>query len=565
MARGGSDVTQVVAPPVDAAGGASSRLTRSLLWPLLASGAFLIGVISLQIAGPSDLFHQTQPRTISYTTDIILNGRWLLPIERGELPATKPPLYNWLAAPSVWLSGFASEFGHKLPSVMALIACWWMTVLVGRRCGGAEHGDAAGTIAGVALLTTYTIYKLGYLARPDMLLTLWLTIGWWSATLAILQFDSPNADGDTNALDDNRQSSTVTRQLRTLRLIFWSAIALAWLTKGPAAVLPLIYALVSAKLLAGSWKSARALGWRWGLPLSLLPFVAWIVAAYDIDPDHLRTTLLWNEFAARIIGQGPETSGDGPISLLTTAWAMPYYFLVRGAPWSALAVAAMVVLWLRRRRDANRSAVEDRLLRAAAVWLLLVLGFFTLSAGKRADYIASAYPAASILAGWLLARYSGSIRRALATGFGLAAASLFFLVLADWREWASPYPPGYGRSSARFVERAREIIGADPRPLAFWRISDSSVQTLLGANQPDSTDELARMFRRYARVWLVAGARDAGDDGRAIDVEREEKLERFRLTLTPMLTSDDVEGGTLWPRTVTLYAVEVARMRRRLQ
>ena len=43
----------------------------------------IMWLLAARILGPSDAWDQTQPRTMAYTTDIIANGRWILPVERG--------------------------------------------------------------------------------------------------------------------------------------------------------------------------------------------------------------------------------------------------------------------------------------------------------------------------------------------------------------------------------------------------------------------------------------------------------------------------------------------------
>jgi len=503
----------------------------------------LLAALALQIAGPSDLFHQTQPRTIANTADILIHGRWVLPREQGELPATKPPLYNWVAVPFVWAFGSDSEIAHKMPSVLALIACWAMTLWIVRRfLSQSDHKRAIviSAMASLMFVATYTTYKLGYLARPDMLLTLWFLLAWWSSTEILLGNNAWNG--------------------RLLRFVFWSAVALAWLTKGPVGILPMVYALIAAKVLAGTF-GAAALKWRWGLPLSLVPFAAWAFAAYDLDGDHVINTLWRDEFFGRIIGEGPETPDEGAIALLAGIYKMPYYFLLRGAPWSLLAVAGLALLWMRRRHPELRSI--DRPLRACALWMLIVLAFFTLSAGKRADYIASVYPASSILAAWALVHMAASLRRAAWTATTAAAITLGVLGTIDWLEWPSPMPRGYGRSVNAFIDRAGEIIAAEPRPVALWRIPDIHLATFLGINESHSTEHLLRMLRRNDRLWLLAGERSEGDNAGEIDLEQQSFIERFDLTLTPMLSSNDVVGGELWPRRVTLYRVDAERRRRR--
>ena len=43
----------------------------------------LIWVLVARLLGPSDLWDQTQPRTVAYTTDIVITGHWLLPLAGG--------------------------------------------------------------------------------------------------------------------------------------------------------------------------------------------------------------------------------------------------------------------------------------------------------------------------------------------------------------------------------------------------------------------------------------------------------------------------------------------------
>lgn len=529
--------TGAAAMPPNAGASSLGRVT------LLLSALGLLAALILQIAGPSDLFHQTQPRTIANTADILLHDRWILPREQGELPATKPPLYNWLAVPFVWAFGLDSELAHKIPSVLALIACWAMTLCIYRRlCSGIDHERAAviSALAALMFVATYTTCKLGYLARPDMLLTLWFLLAWWSSTELLLNQESARA--------------------AALRIVFWSAIALAWLTKGPVAILPLVYALLAARILTGSFRAAAALGWRWGPPLSVLPFIAWVVAAYDQDSHHVINTLWRDEFFGRIIGQGPETDRAGPIGLITGLYKMPYYFLVRGAPWSLLAVVGLILLWLHHRDSHHREL--DRPLYAIALWMAVVLAFFSLSSGKRADYIASIYPAAAMLAAWALVHISRSLKTAAATGLLASALTLAGLAIADWLEWPSPMPRGHGRSVNTFIDRAQTIMAADPRPVVLWRVPDTHMATFLGINESHSTDRLLRALRRNARLWLIAGERIATDSADTIDLEQQSFVERFHLSLTPMLHSDQIRGGESWPRSVTLYRVEGRRQRR---
>ncbi len=529
---------------------------------IIVSALALLAVITSQLLGPRDLFHQTQPTTTAYTTDMLLHGRWILPRESGEHPATKPPLYNWLAAPIVWALGFDNELAHKMPSVIAFIACCALVFIIAKRFTSHMRGDDSSMLAACAslmLLSNFTIHKLGYLARPDMLLALWLFLAWWSATELIIRSThdantSPSraAGGLDGAAGSGTFNAPSTITNRHLRILFWSSIALAWMTKGPAAIVALIYALVAARFLSGRFAAARALWW-WGLPLSLIPFVAWFSAAWSIDPQHVMHTLLWDEFLGRIVGSGSESPEQGPVALVTGLLDMPYYFLVRGLPWSIFALIGLFLLW-RRRRQSDAPA-HDLSLRAAALWVIVLIVVFSLSAGKRADYIAPAYPVAAILAAWTHLRLSRTRIVALVNATLAAAITLIAVILNDSLEWSSPFPRGHGRTMDRFTRAVREIVEADPGPLAFWRTPDSHLQTMLGENEPHSDHRLIALLESQPRFWLVAGGRARAANA-TDDLLRQDFFARFDVSADVVLSSDKIAGAQDWPRTLTLYRIE---------
>ncbi|MHC4992862.1 MAG: ArnT family glycosyltransferase, partial [Planctomycetota bacterium] len=393
---------------------ATARSPSTLL--AIASVAALLWVLAARIVGPSDSFDQTQPRTMSYTTDIIVNGRWILPIERGEHPATKPPLYNWLAVPAVAVAGFSSDLAHKLPSIVAACLTFVAVVVLGRRLAlAAAAPTALGWAAGLMVAANYSVFKLAYLARPDMLLVLWLTLGWMSATGLVV---------------------TTSARRVPLAVAFWICVALAAFTKGPAAIVLPLYALLAARCIGGRWSTARSFGWWWGLPLAAGLFAAWVGAVYRIDPEHVRHQLWFEELYGRVTGLGGEGTGRGPIELLRRILHLPAYYVMRFAPWSLLAVAALWRLW--SRADDGRSRRWRQVapplgawLHGAGIYTLVVVVLFSITAGKRADYVVAAFPPGALLAGWLLVTRWPAWSPAAVTAAGLA---LGVMTLYDQRE-----------------------------------------------------------------------------------------------------------------------------------
>lgn len=408
--------------------GFSARSTR-----ILAAAVLLVAAVAVagRLAAPSDLWDQTQPRTIAYTVDMLVRGgsAWILARDALDVPATKPPLVNWLAAPSVALLGRGSEFAHRLPSLLAAAAVVVLLVRVGER-----FGRGVGWLAALAWLATYATFKLFALVRPDMPLVLVALIGWLAAVRALSRDES-----------DARAAA-----------LFWASATLAAWAKGPVAVLLPAFAVVASLWLHGSLRPLLRLHPIVGAFAFLLVAPSWYVLAALVDPEHVRRTLLGDEVLGRVSGLGPEGGGRGPLAILLELWKMPFYFASRSLPWSIAAILAMLALVDRREtgRARWRSIDGGGTLLCAALWLLLVIGAFSLSSGKRADYVAPALPMASLLAAWWLTadRYSPLRLLRGAAAPVLAAISIAIVGTLALREFSGPV---YDRETVR---RFDEVI-----------------------------------------------------------------------------------------------------------
>ena len=523
-----------------------SSLSKSIHTALIVcSITAIIWLFAARILGPSDAWDQTQPRTMAYTTDIITNGRWILPVERGRYPATKPPLYNWLAVPMVKLMGFSSELAHKSPSVVALLLTWLIIVRVGRRLDRDGQG-ALGWLAGLMLLCNYTFFKLGYLARPDMLLTLWLTLGWVTATKLLIAPSGKQHD----------------RRRLALQGVFWASVLLAALTKGPLAVILPGYALVGARLLRGSFKESRVFGWWWGLPITIGLFSLWVWGVYRIDPDHLRQKLWFDELAGRVTGLGSEGNQRGPIEFFERIAHMPMYYLLRFAPWSVLSILGMFAIW---RRKSDESAADRRRrrwttlgqtgqwLHGSAAFIVIVILLFTLSTGKRADYIAAAFVPGALLSAWWLRQLPGRFN-----AIGIWAAQVAALVVLgamtivnQLQLQTNKVPREFGDAINSFIHEAEQHLQAQPGPVVFWAVGTTHVQSHLGYSVKDGSVPLRRQIEAGQSFWLVAGRRAEPP----LTIDDWVAQRQYQLRMSQMCRSDDLPRYSGWPGMVALYRV----------
>lgn len=509
--------------------GISSRWHQRLI---VIAIVMVVAMIVARWIGPSDLFDQTQPRTLSYTADIIANGNWVLPIERGEVLATKPPLYNWLAAPFVALAGSSSELAHKFPSVLSFLICWLLIVRLGREVDHDPRGTL-GWVAGMAFALHYTMFKLAWLARPDMLLTMWLLLGWLSVTRLLI---APEVTDE--------------RQRFRWKVLLWCSVGLAALTKGPAAVVIILYAVIAGRYFNGTWRAVGRLGWSWGMPLALLPIAAWAYAAWQLEPVHVQQVLWYDEIVGRILGTGPEGSREGFSGWVRTLPNMMLYFLLRFMPWSLLALAG--IIWLMRSKAPVHTQLRTWLI-ASTILIVVAIVTFTLSAGKRADYIAIAYGPGSIVSAWFLLDHMPRFVRARPWVIAvLAAGTLATLIAVNELDLTAPQRR-FGDVIDRFVAASSRTIANDPAPVMFWNAGGSHVQAMLGSSTKDGSIPVAQAITdlpRGSAIWVIAGTTTS--NGQFLDwvtlVERE-------LLIQERVVSETAPRVRGWPGQLRLYRV----------
>ncbi len=506
-----------MADAIDAAAAADSTLSTTWRRVFVVAAVLICLIIpTARLTGASDLHDQTQEKTSAYTTDLALHAtdwrRWVLPMQQGTYPATKPPLYNWIAMPIVWLTDGRVEWPHHLPSLLAYLAVCVLLWRIGDRL---DPRGITGPLAAIILASNYAWFKLSMLVRPDTLLSLWLALGWVGVTLLLSGAGS-------------------TRRRSMWRAVIWISCALAVLTKGPPALLiPMFAAALGwfdargaaggpASRLRRSSHALRECGALWGIPLVLGVTAVWVGLVWRIDPDHLYNTLLREEFVDRAMGTGAEGVKQGPWDLIRTALNMPLYFVTRFVPWSIFFFGALIDLGKARGETSSvetlagsQGAPEGSRywMRSGVIYTILVVVVFTLSAGKRADYIASSYISAALVAawclthlGWRLADRQPAMILAIA---GLTAAGL--IVHERINGYAAHYP--LADSLWSFAREVRPQIEAQPHPIEFYRTGVAPLQVMLQCSQPVvvEPDALVTHIESTHQSWLIVTHRGVDD------------------------------------------------------
>lgn len=373
----------------------SAAAPERFAWRDLLALALVALVLVGSGIGLRDPWPADEPRFASLARDMAASGDWLFPRVGGDLYQDKPPLYFWLLAASNALFGdFRGWF--LLPSLLAAFGVLALVYDMGRRLAGREAAMATA----IALASTLQFVIAARGAQIDPTLVLITTFSLY-ALLRHLIFGPAWGWYFAGGL----------------------AAGLGVITKG-VGFLPILVLLPYALMRRARWAHLAPIdrgGARWALaPLGLLLgiaswFVPMVVAvALRGDPQLLayRDEILFQQTVGRY----------GSAWHHVRPW---YYFLVEvipllWLPWS------MLLFWLVPRWR-ERLRLHDARVWLPLAWVLLVLVFFSLSAGKRGIYILPALPALAFAAAplivELLAR-QGVQRASIALAAVLAGAGL---------------------------------------------------------------------------------------------------------------------------------------------
>jgi 4-amino-4-deoxy-L-arabinose transferase-like glycosyltransferase len=321
---------------------------------------------------------------------MVESGDWLVPSYRGEPFFDKPALTYWLIAFSFLWLGPTPGAARLVPALVALgvlaATVWLGRILFDRRSALA---------GGIVLATTIVFLSFARVAMSDMLLTLWSTL----AAALIFRLLSP---------------ATPSWTAPALGLV----LGLGFQTKGPISLL--LPALAVLSLTAQGRRLRPRLAWS-ALAGAILLFgvvgLGWFVLVLRrLGPAPLEYFFL-RENLQRFAGEAYDVG-------------RPFWFYLptyagEGLPWSPL-LAVAVRRALRPAPDVSGAPAA----RFLAGWAALMVLLLSLSRGKMDYYLLPAYPALSLLVGWLLAAVPwGPVERRWAR-FALLVAAAALAVLA---------------------------------------------------------------------------------------------------------------------------------------
>jgi 4-amino-4-deoxy-L-arabinose transferase-like glycosyltransferase len=309
------------------------------------------------------LLEPQEPRYAEIPRQMLVEGRFVVPVLHGEPYLDKPPLLYWLVMGSYSVFGVHDWAARLVPGLAGvltvLLTYWW-----GRRVAG-ERAGLCGAL--ILCLSAGFVYRQRML-NMDSLLCLWVTAALASAQAAL----------------------TAGPLLRQRWWLLSAAVCgLGLLTKGPVALV-----LIATPLLLYSFlepRCARPSGRDWSrfVLLSAALAAPWYIAVMMQVPD-FAYTFFWRHHVERFLT---------PFDHEKPAWFYLPGLLAGMLPWTLLLPGFVRFLSRRSLRAARRrpAALGFFLLSS-----LLCLVFFSLSGCKRPAYILPALPPLALALGCYL-------------------------------------------------------------------------------------------------------------------------------------------------------------------
>jgi 4-amino-4-deoxy-L-arabinose transferase-like glycosyltransferase len=455
-----------------------SSLLLTLLWLAIYAGSMFTPALLDDV----DSVHAEAAREMAARHD------WVTLYTNGLRYLEKAPLLYWGIVASYSLFGI-NDWSTRLPLMLGVLALILATYGLGRYA----FGELAGLYAGVVLTTSVGPYIFTRFLIPDVLVGLWLTLGYYFFL---------------RSLEEARPS----------RFVCWgfaATCALNVLTKGLIGLVFPAGAIGLYLLLTGNLRHLLKLR----LISSTLVFFAiaapWHILAAVRNPDQGTVRgFLWfyfvNEHLMRFLNKRVPPGYD-TVPLLIF-WGLLLAWLL---PWSAFlpqALRDVPLRWQSLRGNLDRRQRANLLF---FLWALVIVGFFSLST-RQEYYTIPALPAMALGVGVWLARESGSAvgdpaRRAGKTSsmvlfaFGVLAfmAGMYLLSVshppvpgADLADLLKKNPQDYDFSLGHVLDLTPQALGAFRGPLL-----GASVALLLGTG-------LSWLFRRCGRTawgnWALA-------------------------------------------------------------
>jgi 4-amino-4-deoxy-L-arabinose transferase-like glycosyltransferase len=339
----------------------TSEHRHALFWLMsIAASLILIG-IGLRDPWPAD-----EPRFALIAKEMVDTGQWFFPARAQELYPDKPPIFMWSIALFYWLTD-SINFAFLIPSALSGLLTVFLVYDIGRKLWSTQIGFIAG------LLLTFSLQFMlqAKTAQIDAMVCAWITLGCYG----LLRFTL--VDGKWRWY-----------------FLAWFFMGIGVITKG-VGFLPLLMLIpyfvlrLSAKQYAQAPIITRQWLWYLGplvmlfaISLWFLPMLWWVDQSQNSLYEVYRDNILFRQTVTRYANSWHH---------IKPFW----YYLSSVIPgfWLPLSLA---LPWLIKPWWKAIKQTDARIILPLG-WIVLVIVFFSMSAGKRGVYVLPALPMLALI------------------------------------------------------------------------------------------------------------------------------------------------------------------------
>jgi 4-amino-4-deoxy-L-arabinose transferase-like glycosyltransferase len=329
------------------------------------------------------LIDRDEPRFAEASREMIERGNYVVPYFDNQLRLDKPPLTYWVQVASYYIFG-ENDFAARFPSSIAAALTALLIFAWGRRTGEEKVGWWAAIIFTLSLQT----FIHAKAAVADMWLVLFVTLATWAGYEL---FQRPTL----------HQGAAVSRppwaSWKWHFLVFYVALALGFLAKGPIAWTPLL-TLAAVIIYTQDWQAVRRFKIVRGILLTLVMVALWGIPALIQTNGEFFTVGIGRHVVSRSF---MTLEGHGASSLGMYVLLLPFYFVtifISFFPWSVKLPWLIRKLWRNRKAEVDIRGYSGRRL---DVYLLsgiaIIFVIFTLVSTKLPHYTLPAFPLLSLL------------------------------------------------------------------------------------------------------------------------------------------------------------------------
>jgi len=390
-------------------------------WRLLAIAVLLLYAFLFQ--GSRALWEPDEGRYTNVAMEMLRLGDYLVPRLHYEHPHfTKPPLTYWAIAGSVALFG-RSEWAVRLPNALAFV------------------------------LTTLLLYQLGRLfvsRRPWLPALIYATafLPWVAAN--VVTTDTLLALWETLAMTAYACAVFLGTRRRLWMILMWLGFALAFMTKGPPGLLPLLAILVYHAVSRPA--PFRALFPVSGLAVFAVVGLSWYAVILVKIPNLLEYFVQY-EVIGRVATATHKRNAEWYGALLVYLPTL----LFGGLPWNILMLSRLTKTTLLKPLQAFRQAAPET--RFLLLWCLLPLLVFAVVRSRLPLYVLPLAVPFALLAARALPEDFFQKRRAW------VMLIVTVLILAGIRGGAVFYPTH--KNSRQLAEAIRQQLDHIPGEIVF--------------------------------------------------------------------------------------------------